>query len=285
MRALAATHRAFPSLPSPGGKPFFLLRPRRLRQIPFCVSNSSAIAPHVGRPASLASGQTSRSSRGDTPVSARLSTVFWPANRASASVSSFSSAGKRRETSAMALARALASAASRISLAPMPDKLRNHWSRACSISANRFSATNRLLSRCVSSTATSAAISVFAFTSPSTARAASRYKVPASSTFSGCAPKRAASGICRVIDAFSASMVRIRRRDVLRVSCQPRSMSRASAAQASVRVCASSVLAVSVASAKAESTRSRISAAALRVKVMATISSGSSTRASNARKR
>jgi hypothetical protein len=105
---------------------------------------------------------------------------------------------------------------------------------------------------------------------------------------SGCAPKWDRTGICRVREAQSASIVCTRRRSALSSSFQPHASLRSSAARARLQVRASwdeSGRGSVRARRSACSTRPRISAAALMVNVIAAISSGRSTRASSARKR
>ena len=156
------------------------------------------------------------------------------------------------------------------------------------MSAIRLSTTPRLLSRCANSVAISSATGSSSLICASNWRAARRYNTVASSTLSGCAPKRVIIGICRVNEVFSESMVWIRRRNGFANNCQPRTVSRANTCCANTRVCESSPPSstpapLSLAAANAPSTRARISAAALRVKVIAITSSGSSTVASSAR--
>ena len=90
----------------------------------------------------------------------------------------------------------------------------------------------------------------------------------------------------RAIAAQSASMVWMRIREGAVCNPQPSLRSRARAACASRRVswaCGLDGSAEALACSKARKTRSRISAAALMVNVIATIDSGSSTQASRAR--
>ena len=119
-------------------------------------------------------------------------------------------------------------------------------------------------------------------------RAASWNRAVASSTLSGCAPKRDSTGICRVSEALSESMVWMRRRAALSCSFQPSFASCSSALRACRQVdasCGSEGGWGLRAAARAAITRRRISAAALRVKVIAVISSGRCTIDSNTRNR
>src|SRR5258708_16738802 len=105
---------------------------------------------------------------------------------------------------------------------------------------------------------------------------------------SGCAPNRDRTGIWRVSEAHSASMVWTRTRSALSSRHHPRSSLRTSAARARSQVRAAwppSGRGSWRARRSASNTRWRISAAALMVKVIAAISSGCFTPASSARKR
>src|SRR4051812_16900117 len=154
------------------------------------------------------------------------------------------------------------------------------------MSASSLSALPASLSTWPRSRPTSAAASASSSSSrASSPRAASRYIADASSTLSGCPPKRDSTGICRVSEAHSASMVCTRSRSALSSSFQPSASLRARAAAASSQVrasCAASGRGACRAAASASKTRRRISAAALMVKVIAATSSGRSTLARSA---
>ena len=83
------------------------------------------MASQQGNEASLTSGQDVGKLIDETLALARSCGLFWLANVASARVSTFNAAGKWRATSAIALARTRANAASRASRTFIRRKLRN----------------------------------------------------------------------------------------------------------------------------------------------------------------
>ena len=219
------------------------------------------------------------------------------ANRATAASSAAHSRGNTRRAAAMAsvmISRSEDSSESRRCAVDSgwAGKCRNHWSRLASRLTRNCSARPWSLSRCSSRRPTASLSASLSVPMPSnlasTARAASRYSSSASPVVSGWAPKRLARGMRRVISAHRASMVRMRMRLGDSSSPHPRSRSRPMTSRARRHVsalCGSLGARSNVADRRASTTRPRISAAALRVKVMATTSSGASARLSSASRR
>ena len=178
-----------------------------------------------------------------------------------------------------------------------PTRWRSHWSLFFSISTSMFLAPGRSLSRCASRVSMAVPLP---FRPPSSGLsssicfrvlcAASRYSSSASSMISGCPASCDNNGICCVSPAQKESMVWILIRAGFCASCQLSSRSLARACAASLErafATASSSLPLSAPPGSPVFNASiillRITAAALRVKVMATISSGASTTASSRR--
>ena len=110
--------------------------------------------------------------------------------------------------------------------------------------------------------------------------AAFTYKILASSATLGCAPKRLNNGICRDKCAHRLSMVKMRNRDGFSINCQLFACACCKAFRLKsyvICLCACDGGVRFAAAIRLSKMRSRISAAALLVKVMAIISSGAFT--------
>ncbi len=159
---------------------------------------------------------------------------------------------------------------------------RPHWSRLSSMPAIRFWQPGRLVAR-----NSKRARNASEMGPPSPRRASVRR---AAKSYSGCGlsvglsepPNCESSGVSCAMVRHTASMVRMLSRCGCCSRCQPRRASLARAERARTVMASSSAEGgFSSAFCKAFSTRSRISAVAFSVKVMARISSGSSTSASS----
>ena len=158
----------------------------------------------------------------------------------------------------------------------------SHWSLNPSISTSNSSAGCKSTSRCATSACTHSVLSIWA----SVLRAALPYRARASSATEGIPPIPDSQGIERTSEAQNESMVLMLRRAGCASKFQPFSRSRRKAARASCQLffwCAVSGSSSCKPSASFFNTRACISDAALRVKVMARISSGRFTVANKAR--